>query len=229
MVQLTRFFTAGLMLCLIVLATGCKTEPKADEAPIPSTSFKFSMIKHPVAEYTAWKAAYNAHDSMRTAFGVSKFVLARGTDDPGMVFVANKIADPAKAKEFMAHPDLAAAMAKGGVTGPPTIALAEMIRIDTTTNAGNDRLLISHRVKDFDAWLKVYDAEGRSARTANGLQDRALARDLDDPNMVYVAFVVTDREKANARMQSEELKKLMTDAGVEGPPTFFYYTVDPSN
>ncbi len=229
MVQLTRFFTAGLMLCLIVLATGCKTEPKADEAPIPATRFKFSMIKHPVAEYTAWKAVYEAQDSLRTAFGMSKFVLARGTDDPGMVFVVHKIADLSKAKEFIAHPDLAAAMANAGVTAPPTVAFADMIRIDTSTNPGNDRLLISHRVKDFDAWLKVYDAEGRTARTANGLQDRALSRDLDDPNMVYVAFVVTDREKANARMQSEDLKKLMTDAGVEGPPTFFYYTVDPSH
>ena len=228
MVHLTRFFTAGMLLCLIVLTTGCKTEPAAVEAPISSTSFKFSMIKHPVAGYTAWKDVYMSHDSMRTAFGLSPFVLARGTDDTSLVFVANKFSDLAKAKEFMTHPDLAAAMAKAGVTAAPSIAFAEMIRIDTTTNPGNNRLLISHRVKDFDAWLKVYDAEGRTTRKANGLEDRALARDLDDPNTVYVAFTVTDREKANARMQSEELKKTMTDAGVEGPPTFFYYTVDPS-
>lgn len=224
MKRITHFFCAGLLLCALALA--CKSEPKAAEEPIPSASFKFTMIKHAVKEYKAWKPAYMAHDSVRTAYGISKYVLGRGTDDTTMVFVADKINDLAKAKEFTTSPGLRAAMESAGVSGSVTIAFAEMLRLDTTTNDQKNRLLISHRVKDFDAWLKVYDSEGRSARAANGMVDRALARDLDEPNTVYVAFVITDREKANARMQSEELKKLMTDAGVEGPPTFFFYTVE---
>lgn len=225
MKRINHLFCAGLVLCTLAFTSACKSEPKAAEEPIPSTSFKFTMIKHAVKDYNAWKPAYLAHDSMRTAYGISKFVLGRGTDDTTMVFVADKINDLAKAKEFATSPDLKAAMESAGVTGSATIAFAEMLRLDTTTNAQKNRLLISHRVKDFDAWLKVYDSEGRSTRTANGMADRAIARDLDDPNTVYVAFVINDREKANARMQSEELKKLMTDAGVEGPPTFFFYTV----
>ena len=225
MKRITHFFCAGILLCTLALTTACKSEPKAAEEPIPSTSFKFTMITHPVKNYNAWKPAFMSHDSMRTAYGISKFVLGRGTDDTTLVFVADKFNDLAKAKEFATSPGLRAAMESAGVTGTATIAFAEMLRLDTTTNAQKNRVLITHRVKDFDAWLKVYDSEGRSARTANGLADRAIARDLDDPNTVYIAFIVTDREKANARMQSEELKKLMTDAGVEGPPTFFFYTV----
>ncbi len=225
MKRINQLFCAGLVLCTLAFTSACKSEPKAAEEPIPSTSFKFTMITHPVKDYNAWKPAYMAHDSMRTANGISSYVLGRGTDDTTMVFVADKFNDLAKAKEFATSPGLRAAMESAGVTGTATIAFAEMLRLDTTTNDQKNRVLISHRVKDFDTWLKAYDSEGRATRTANGMADRAIARDLDDPNTVYIAFVINDREKANARMQSEELKKLMTDAGVEGPPTFFFYTV----
>jgi hypothetical protein len=49
--------------------------------------------------------------------------------------------------------------------------------------------------------------------------DRLLARSLIDSNMVYITFVVTDIAKAKARIASSELKKIMTDAGVDSPPT----------
>jgi quinol monooxygenase YgiN len=229
MKRINHFAAAGLFCCLFLVTSGCKTEPKAEEPPIPAANFKFAMIKHPVKDYNSWKAVYMANDSLRDAYGISKFVIGRGTDDTTITFVVEKISDVQKVRDFGASPDLKAAMDSAGVTGPPVIALAEMIRLDTTTNTQLNRVIVSHRVKDFDAWLKVYDSEGRATRAASGLADRALARDLDDPNMVYVSFAITDREKANARMQSEELKKLMTDAGVEGPPSFFFFTADPSN
>ena len=50
-----------------------------------------------------------------------------------------------------------------------------------------------------------------------------MARSMEDPNVVYILFAVSDWEKANERANSEDLKKLMTDAGVEGPPTFVKY------
>ena len=58
------------------------------------------------------------------------------------------------------------------------------------------------------------------ALTANDI-----ARDADDPNMVYIVFAITDMEKAKARMESPELKKLMTDAGVDSEPKFVKYTL----
>ena len=116
-------------------------------------------------------------------------------------------------------------MDQAGVTAPPTIEFANTIRNDTTKTDINDRILVKHKVKDFDAWLKVYDDEGMDKRKSFGLVDRALARGMDDPNIVYIVFAVSDWDKANTRMQSEELKKLMTDAGVEGPPTFTKYKV----
>jgi hypothetical protein len=42
---------------------------------------------------------------------------------------------------------------------------------------------------------------------------------------VYVLFVVTDVAKAKARVASPELKKLMTDAGVDEPATVTFFKV----
>ena len=96
----------------------------------------------------------------------------------------------------------------------------------TMTPAKPDNILVVvHKVKDFDIWLKAYDGEGKAKRMENGLIDRSLSRGIDDPNMVTVIFVVTDMAKAKARIGSEELKKLMMDAGVEGPPQISYFKI----
>jgi len=82
---------------------------------------------------------------------------------------------------------------------------------------------VAHHVKDFDAWLKAFDAEGSAARAANGIIDRAILRDFYDPNTVYITSEVSDLAKAKARMSSPELKKAMADAGVDSPPTIRWY------
>jgi hypothetical protein len=117
-------------------------------------------------------------------------------------------------------------MQKAGVTGPPTFAFVDVLRNDTTDIPQNTRVMVTHRVKDFATFLKVYDGEGIAARASHGIVDRGLGRDIDDPNMVYLVFAITDMYKAKARMQSEELKKIMGEAGVEGTPQFFFYNLD---
>ena len=56
--------------------------------------------------------------------------------------------------------------------------------------------------------------------------DRGLARDIDDSNLIYIVFAISDMEKAKTRMNSIALKKLMMDAGVEGPPTISFYRLE---
>ncbi len=226
MKRITLILAAGIMLCLISCTSGGKGDQKAEESTAAFTPFKVFMVKHPVNEYNAWKAEYMAHDSMREAFGISRFVIGRGMDNPNMVLVIDKMTDVQKAKEFSTLPNLKEAMDKAGVSGTPTFAYVDVIRNDTTTIPQKQRVMVSHRVKDFDAWLKVYDGEGKATRAEHGIVDRGMGRDIDDPNMVYLVFAITDVTKAKARMASEELKKLMTDAGVEGPPQIFYYTLD---
>ncbi|MBK8585427.1 MAG: cyclase [Bacteroidetes bacterium] len=85
-------------------------------------------------------------------------------------------------------------------------------------------MIINHKVKDFDAWLKVYDGEGVATRAEEGMVDVLLARGIDDPNIVYIVFDITDMEKAKAALSSESKKNLMMSAGVEGAPKMDFYT-----
>jgi len=57
---------------------------------------------------------------------------------------------------------------------------------------------------------------------AIGLADAVLARGID-PNLVHIVFDIKDMAKAKARMKDSALKKLMTDAGVEGAPKIEFY------
>ena len=116
-------------------------------------------------------------------------------------------------------------MANAGVIGMPSISFMEVLRNDSSIIDQKERLIVSHKVKDFDTWLKAFENEGSATRKSFGLIDRALGRGIDDANMVYVAFAITDMEKAKARSASPELKKIMMDAGVTGPPEMFMYRI----
>jgi len=181
------------------------------------------LIQHKVKDFDKWLPLYQAHDSARKASGLTEIAIGRGLDNNNEVTAAFKTDDIQKAKDFTASPGLKEAMQKGGVTGAPSIKYITVIRNDTSSIETKDRLMVSHHVKDFDAWLKVFDGEGKETRAANGLIDRGVARGVEDPNTVYVLFAVTDLAKAKARSASPELKKLMTDAGVDGPPTVNFY------
>lgn len=82
-------------------------------------------------------------------------------------------------------------------------------------------LLVRHRVADFDSWKRAYDADAPGRRKA-GLTDLHLLRTKDDPNDVVLLFKTADLATARKRMESEELRKLMKDAGVIGAAQFTY-------
>ena len=84
-------------------------------------------------------------------------------------------------------------------------------------------MIVTHKVKDFDAWLKVYNGEGTAARESQGMVDVALGRGIDDPSVVHIVFDITDMAKAKAAIVSPEKKKLMMSAGVIGEPHIEIY------
>lgn len=234
MKQISVIFTAAIGLFF----SSCNNAVKEDEekkmedtvaiaiAPPAApafTPFKAMLVNHAVKDFAKFKAVYFAHDSMRSASGISHMVMGRGLADSNMVLVVTKITDVQKAKDFAASPSLKEAMQKSGVTGKPSFAMVDVLRNDDSKIPERDRIMVAHKVKDFDTWLKGYDAEGKETRLANGMIDRGLARGVDDPSMVYVVFAITDMTKAKARINSSELKKIMTDAGVTSPPQFTYY------
>lgn len=237
MKNIKNFLTPVLILVFTVAFLSCKnnkTEKAEPEKAMPKDTatavavfepYKVIVIKHKVADYEKWRMGYDAHDSVRKAYGITHFVVGRGIDNPNMIVIIDKFSDVQKAKDFSMLPNLKDAMKKAGVTGKPEFSYYDVIRNDTTKIDQKDRLMVTHKVKDFDAWLKVYDAEGTAKRMEEGFIDRGLARSIDDPNIVAIVFAVTDMKKAKASITSEAKKKLMKDAGVVGAPEMFFYKI----
>ena len=199
------------------------TTPAAEEKPA-FTPFKVVIIQHKVKNFDKAVAGYFSKDSVLKAFGLRHEVLARDLKDSNQIFVIDRIENVDSAKAFFKHPKVIETMAKAGVSRAVGYSYAEIIRENNAPRAHMEGMSISHHVKDFDAWLKAFDAHA-SDRAANGLVEGARARDLNDPNMVYVTFEVTDVEKAKARLASPEAKKNMTDAGVDSPPPTRWFRV----
>ncbi len=218
-------FSAIALISFLSCSSGGEKKAEESAVTIPADSSIMMMVRFPVADYSAFNAIYLSHDSLRDAFGISKFMLGREMEDSSKVIVLEKIADVARAKEFSTSPVLKEGMDQAGISGAPAFDYFNVIRNDNSPIAFKDRVMIKHRVKDFDAWLKVYDAEGMAARAENGMIDRGLARGADDPNIVYIVFAISDMAKAQARSSSPELQAKMMEAGVEGPPEIVMYTI----
>jgi hypothetical protein len=225
-------FASSLFSCANNTETAKEEPKKADSvaaapaaAPVAFAPFKVVVIKHKVADYAKWRVGFDAHDSARKASGLTVVGLLRASENPNDILVANRISDLQKARDFAAMPSLREVMAKAGVIGKPDITFYETVRYDTSKveGAGTDIVIVTHKVKDFDAWLKVYDGEGKDKRASEGMVDRVLARGVDDPNLVHIVFAVTDLAKAKAAITSEGKKKLMMSAGVEGKPDIVFY------
>ena len=81
-----------------------------------------------------------------------------------------------------------------------------------------ENLTIHHKVTDYTAWRKGYDAQEQSRRSA-GLTNGRVFRSAEDPNDVVVLQDVTDVAKARSWVGSEDLKAAMQKSGVIGSPT----------
>jgi len=206
-----------LMFCL---ATGfLSSTVKAQDSFTP---FDVMEISHTVKDYAAWRPAFDADSVNRKASGLEKIVVGRGLDQTNNILGVLKVADVGKAKEFSASPRLKEVMEKAGVISKPEIQIYHVIRLNPDGKA-KQWVTVTHKVKDFDAWLKVYDGEGKEKRASEGMNDVVLARDVDDPNLVHLVFEILDLSKAKAAIYSADKKKLMTSAGVQGAPKITFY------
>ncbi len=238
-------FLAAIPIIMAFCFTACNNgseDKKADATtPAPDTTAKSTtgatpaapakplnmlVIIHKVANYAKWLPVYEADDSARKANGLTNYVVGRGLgSDSNNVMIALKMADIEKAKAFGNSPALKDKMKMGGVMGAPTTFFEEQVFMDTTTLAPNvARVMVTHKVKDWDAWKKEFDSH-KQARLDAGLADRVVGHSIEDNHMVRIVFAITDMAKAKAFMASKDLKDKMAAAGVEGPPTFWYYTV----
>ncbi|HWD86824.1 MAG TPA: hypothetical protein VG367_01775 [Mucilaginibacter sp.] len=203
-------------------AGGSDTSKKAASAMAVAVPFDVVDVIHTVKDYDKWRPVFDVDSTNRKAGGGQDLVVARNADSANNILVIVKVSDMTKARAMMADPKLKAAMDKGGVISKPDINFYHVIRF---ANGARPKqfVVVNHKVKDFNAWLKVYDGEGPAKRASEGMVDIALARGIDDTTMVHLAFEVTDMAKAKASMMSDDKKKLMMSAGVIGKPDIRFY------
>ncbi len=188
--------------------------------PALAAPFDVVVVTHDVKDYSKWRPIFDADSANRKAAGMENVAVNRGIDNPNRIMIVLKISDMAKAKAFAADPKLKETMDKAGVTSKPEMAYFHVIRFNPQPK-GSQLAVINHKVKDFDAWLKVFDGEDKANRAKEGFIEVALDRGIDDPNMVRVVFGVTDTAKAKAAIASK--KPVMEKAGVIGKPSIEYY------
>ena len=81
------------------------------------------FLNHPITDYDTWRPIFDADAPRRDAAGMTNVVVLRDADDPNSIWLVGD-GDPDKVNEMMQDPELAAAMQKAGVTGPPQLFFA---------------------------------------------------------------------------------------------------------
>ena len=187
-----------------------------------SLPFNAVVIRHTVADYSVWKPLFDADSVNRNAAGLHLIGLARGIENQNDVEIPFMIEDVQKAKAFTTNPVLKDVMQKGGVTSAPSIVFIKVLRMSKEIQMPGDYAEVILKVKDYDSWIKVFDGEGAAMRAKDGLVDGVLARGIDDPNLVYLVFKITDLKQAKAAIMNPARKKLMQKSGVMGEPVVYY-------
>lgn len=82
-------------------------------------------------------------------------------------------------------------------------------------------MLVRHRVLDFQAWERVYDAH-QPKRVEAGLDEQYLLRGEQDPNQVVILFAAEDLDRARAFAESADLRETMQNAGVSDKPDIYF-------
>ena len=201
---------------------GCNSSHNSVAPAAPSANLPFDamVIRHTVADYDKWKPVFDADAPLREAAGVHAISVARGMENPNDIEIPTQIDDLPKARAFSADPRLKDVMQKGGVVSAPVIKFIHVLRMVETGKCNWAE--VTCKVKDFDAWLKVFDGEGAATRKKDGLTDVVLARGIEDPNWVYLVFKINSVAEANAALASPARQKLMEQSGVEGKPSVYF-------
>ena len=182
------------------------------------------LVSHRVADYDAWKSAFDDHESTRVNASFLGHHINRGADDPNMVYIYGPAADVDKTKAFMDSPDLAEIMREVGVEGPPTITFMTPQLADFIPDQKLPGVIVTHAVEDYDTWRAAYD-DFDEVRKQSGIIGHAVNQELGKPNQVIIYHQANDMSTLRAFIDSAELKEVMQRAGVTGPPDIQFVEV----
>ena len=84
------------------------------------------------------------------------------------------------------------------------------------------RLVVKHRVANFESWKKAFDSM-ESVRKEHGWLGHTVLQDAADPNVVMIVNHVRDLEGAKRYGGSQALRDGMAKGGVLGTPEVGFF------
>ncbi len=197
-----------------------KTPPAAPpKAGMPENTVSV-FVSHEVEDWDKWKKVFDSHTDARKGASAIWHSVSRDAENENKIYIHIVGTDMAKATAFLESEDLNKAMKEAGVKAPPEIWVANDVEIrspEGKVEGETFSIIGRHEVEDYDKFKAAYDA-GEPGRKEMTILGGSLSRAADNENMIIFHFMVTDPAKFKAAMESDEMKKLMKEAGVKGPP-----------
>ena len=214
----------GMML--VVGCGGGKSSSEAenssafDSVKLPAYSgYTAVAVTHPVKNYDLWLKVYTDVSDPN-----SRLSIYASPDDPNLITVFELTKSHKDARNSFASDELKKAMQDAGVISEPVYHYYDIKYRASGKTEKLYRLGVSHGVENYDRWKKIFD-EDEPIRAEAGLELRAISTNADDTSIVNIMFATNDIDKAKDVINSEELKKRMTEAGVRSEPEFTVFTV----
>ncbi|MBL7848769.1 MAG: hypothetical protein JNL40_14980 [Cyclobacteriaceae bacterium] len=216
----------GLLGILIFTACGtASTDQKSkseafDSVKITPYSGNTAVaMTHEVRDFDSWLKAY-----LRMSDPDSRLSVFSSPEDPNLITVFELTKSHEEARTLFTSPEFRQTLEEEGVTTAPLLNYFDIkFRMSVPTEK-KYRLGVSHEVSDYDHWKKIFDQD-EPVRTKANLELRAISTNADNPNMVNILFATDDIDKAKEVINSEELRKRMTEAGVRTEPVFAVFRV----
>jgi quinol monooxygenase YgiN len=177
----------------------------------------YLSISHEVKDYALWEPGFDQHISVRKEAGLKDLFVKQDVNNTNSITAFFEVTDLDKANAFLADPELKEAMTKSGVTSAPEIVFYKSAVEFDPINTTGLVVTVSHSVKDFAAWKKVYESAGEVHENP-GMHDNLVLRSLSDENTVTVLGSSSSLANFNAYMANPNLKEAMEKAGVISKP-----------
>ncbi len=177
----------------------------------------YLSISHKVADFTTWKAGFDKDSPVRLQAGLSTVFVKQDINNTNAVTVLFAVKDLDKAKAFVSDPRLKEVMTKAGVISKPEIVFYKTAEELDPINISELVTTITHTVKDYSAWKRVYDSAGELRKKA-GIHDNLILRSLTDENSVTVLGNSSSAAEFNAFVSDPGLKAAMEKGGVISKP-----------
>lgn len=222
---MNKHFTLSILntssLALLILAAGCgrnsthqaENSQAFDSVTLSAYSgYTAVAVIHEVKDYDEWLKVYTDRSDPE-----SRISIYASPDDPNLITVFELTKSHMDAKNVFASDQFKKAMLEEGVISDPVFNYYDVKFREPGKTNKQYRLGVSHEVENYEKWKKVFD-EDEPIRTKADLELRAISTNADNQNMVNIMFATDDINKAKGVINSDELRKRMTEAGVRSEP-----------